>query len=205
MALTQSNDEVIRICDEWARNFCPPNVIPNENNAKLIVEHCFAKHGIVSISGLSQSAQDLGAALDLVPEPPKLTPQQKLEQAAAKEQARQRKDYLDSIRQQESFEDRVRVDEAKKKSEKATKDQADAKNQLELAVAAYQAYGLGRVDYLATETVQKDLRGVFITVKGKRDYVRTLEFVKRVLSLLPDHPKMGDVQRVVESLRSEIA
>jgi hypothetical protein len=48
----QSNDELIRVLDEWGRKFCPPNVVKNAKNAQLIAEHCLKKYGIVTISGL---------------------------------------------------------------------------------------------------------------------------------------------------------
>ena len=68
----QSDEELIRVMDEWVRNFCPPNVVKNERNVTLIGDRCVAKYGLVSISGLTEAAHELGAAnLELIPEPPK--------------------------------------------------------------------------------------------------------------------------------------
>ncbi len=48
--------------------------------------------------------------------------------------------------------------------------------------------------------VQNELR----TVKVGNDFVRTLAVVRQIITELPDHPKMGDVARVVESLNARL-
>jgi hypothetical protein len=198
----QSNEEIIRVMDEWVRNFCPPNVVKNAKNAQLIAEYCLKKHGVLTISGLTEAAHELGAAhLELVPPPP--APKVKTaDELAAEEHERQYLDYLESVKPQPNFEDRVKAEQAKRQTAEATKAQADAKGQIELAIAGYQCYrvnGAG-IDHAATEVIQKELRGVGVG----NDFVRTLAVVRQIIQELPDHPKMGDVGRVVESLHARL-
>jgi hypothetical protein len=162
-----------------------------------------AQFGVVTAGGLTKAYNALRDSLDLVVVAQPKQPTS--EELAQQEILKQHRDYMESIKPQPSFEDRVKTEQAKRLAEQATKAQADAKNQLEVTIANYQAYGLGRVDFLATEMVQKELSRLFITVAGKRDYVRSLEFVRRVITELPDHPRQGDVQKVVDSLRVQLA
>src|SRR5260370_42247904 len=77
--------------------------------------------------------------------------------------------------------------------------------QLAVAISGYQCYRIngGGIDYSATEMVQKELSTVVSRLpNGQRDYVRNLVVVRQIIQELPDHPKMGDVARVVESLNA---
>src|ERR1700732_5276846 len=99
MAL-QSNEEMLRIADEWIRNFRPSNLVPSTKNAELILAECLNKHGIISISGMTEAAHAVAAQLELYPD----APQPKVKTAdelAAEEIAKQHRDYMDSIRPQE--------------------------------------------------------------------------------------------------------
>jgi len=53
---------------------------------------------------------------------------------------------------------------------------------------------------LAKQTVQRELR----TVKCGNDAVRTLAVVRQIIQELPDHPKSGDVARVVQCLNARL-
>jgi hypothetical protein len=203
----QSNEEIIRVMDDWARNFCPPNVVKNAKNAQLIAEHCMKKHGILTISGLTEAAHELGAAnLELVPAPP--VPKMKTaDELAAEEIAKQHRDYMKSIAPQPNFEDRVKAEQAKRQTAEATKAQTDAKSQLAVAISGYQAYrvnGAG-IDYGTTEMVQKELSTVVSRFpNGQRDYVKNLVVVRQIIQELPDHPKMDDVARTLETLNARL-
>jgi hypothetical protein len=97
MALHQSDGEIIRTIDDWVRNFCPPNVVKNAKNVQLIGDHCLAKHGFVSISGLTEAAHELGAGnLELVPEPKKLTADEQAAIFQKKEFARIQRETLEN-------------------------------------------------------------------------------------------------------------
>ena len=206
MAL-QSNDELIRVADDFFRNFCPPNLVKDgpsgTKNAEAIISRCLQKHGVVTAGSLTEAAHELAAEgkLALIPEPP-ATKVKTVDELAAEEHKRQYLDYLESIKPQESFEVRVRAETAKKNAEKLAKAQADAKGQLELAISGYQCYRLNGagIDYAATEMAQKEL----LTVKVGNDFVRTLAVVRQIILELPDHPRSGDVARVVESLNARL-
>jgi hypothetical protein len=202
MAL-QSKDEMLRIADEWVRNFCPPNLITEgeagSKNAALISQKCYDDQGgIISISGLTNAAHALAAKglLALKPTVVELTQAQKDELAAKQQMDRQQRDYLASIAPQESFEDKVNAEQARKAKEAADKAQHNAEHDIKMTIDGYQCYGVGRVDFPATEQAQKELYAVVLYKDGKRDPIATLREVKRIISELPDHPKLGDVERL---------
>ncbi len=201
--LVQTKDELIRVVDEWIRNFKPSDFIESHNNGKRMVDYCLDKVGAVSITGLTQAYEVLKAAgvLDIIPAAiPKTN-----DELAAEEIARQHRDFMDSIKPQPSFEDHVNTEKAKRLAAEATKTQDDAKGALALAISGYQCYrvnGSG-VDYLATETVQAELSTVVSrNSDGSRDFVRNVVVVRQIIQELPDHPKTGDVARVLEDLNA---
>jgi hypothetical protein len=201
----QSSEDVVRVFDEFIRGFKSPDLILDSQsaeakyNANLLLEYVVKKHGWVSITSLQEADQALGVKLYRTP-PPKVKTQ---DQLAAEENARMARDFMASIAPQPSFDAKVAADEAQHQAAEAVKAQEDAKGHLAVAIAGYQCYrmnGAG-VDYTATEMVQKELRGVRV---GK-DFVRTLAVVRQIIQELPDHPKMGDVARVVERLNEAAA
>lgn len=203
--MSQTIEEAKRIAQDWAHNFAPEDLVQNAKNAGMLVEYCVINFGVITAGNLNKAYASLHDQLDLIPPVPAVVPKTS-EQLAAEEIARQHADYMKSIAPQESFDAKVARDKATKQKAADDKAQLDAKASLKMKIGSYQAYGLGRVDYLATEMVQKELSKLFITVTGKRDYVRTLEFVSRVINELPDHPRTAfDVQRVVESLNAQLA
>ena len=147
----------------------------------------------MTISALQAADKELGDQLYRTPKP-KLKSANEL---AAEENAKMHRDFMKSIAPQPSFEEKVQADKKKRLAAEAAKAQTDAKGRIALAISGYQCYrenGSG-VDYTATEMVQNELR----TVKFGNDMVRTLAVVQQIIQELPDHPKMGDVARVVES------
>jgi hypothetical protein len=152
---------------------------------------------------LSYNALKAAGKLDLIPEPPALKVPS-ADELAEQEALRQNRDYLDSLKPQPDFSERMREVQAKKDKENAKKVQKDAEGQLEVAIAGYQCYRVngGGIDYTATEMVQKELSTVISRVNGKRDFVHNLMVVRQIIQELPDHPKMGDVARVLESLNA---
>jgi hypothetical protein len=156
----QSNDELIRVMDEWVRLYCPLNVVKNSPNITKIGDHCIAKHGVVSIGGLTEAAHELGAAhLDLIPEPKEPTEAEK----AAKLEAKMRKDYANSIAPQSTL-GRQKANQAKAEAEKKAANQKEFANvvsQIECEINNYSVgHASGVLDYSRTESGRATLRGV---------------------------------------------
>jgi hypothetical protein len=206
----QSQEEILRVADDWFRNFCPPNVVKDGSggtkNAELIMGDCLQRHGALTISGMTESVHALAAQGKVAIIPAPTQPKMKTaEELAQEEIVRQNRDYLDSLKPQPDFNEKMREVQRKKDKEKAAKVQKDAEGELAVAISGYQCYrvnGAG-IDYSATEMVQKELRDVVSrNANGKRDYVRNLAVVRQIITELPDHPKMGDVARGIESLNA---
>src|SRR5271155_4745754 len=91
--LQQSNDEVLRIWGNWLMR-APANFINNEATAGLMADFV-GKHygGVVSYAALDAAVEVLGSQIL------KLGPAatEKAEAARVAEQARQQRDYLESI------------------------------------------------------------------------------------------------------------
>jgi hypothetical protein len=157
--MLQSQEEVLRIADEFLRNFRPSNLVPSAANAEKILSRCLNVKGLVSISYMTESAQELAAAgqLELYPEPQQPKPPT-AEELAAKEIARQHRDYIESIKPQPSFEDRVKAEKAKRQAVEAEKAQENAKAQLAVEISGYQCYrGPNQIDYPANRRSEKGL------------------------------------------------
>jgi len=197
-ALQQTQGEILRIFVDWKNLYAPKNLIENDQTASLLVDYVIKHHGgLVSFTALNAAVTALADQV-LKPEPKPLT----LDELAAIENTRMHADYMKSIAPQESFDAKVARDKQKRQAEAASKAQADAKGELARAISGYECYrenGAG-VDYTATEMVQRELA----LVKFGNDMVRTLAVVRRIIQDLPDHPKMGDVARVVEKLNREL-
>jgi hypothetical protein len=195
----QSTEEVLRIFDEWSRHYAPSNFIQNEKNGALLADYILKNYGLVSITYLSLAVSALASQLDLLPEPKKLTVDEQAAIFQAKEFARIQKETLENSI---PFSERVTAEKVKREKEAQIKRQADAKGALVTAIAGYQCYlasGKG-VDYLTTEMVQNELH----TVKAGNDAIRTLAVVQQIIQDLPDHPRQGDVARVVEVLNARL-
>src|SRR5208282_2324099 len=193
--LQQSDAEIFRIAKDWEELYAPANLIRDDKTATLLLEWVIANEGIVSFSGFNHAVAALPQVL--IPEPKAKTS----EELAAEENAKMHRDFMESIKPQESFDEKVTRDKQARLTAQAAKAQSDAKGQIELAISGYQCYRTngGGVDYTSTEMMQRELR----TVKVGSDFVRTLAVIKRIIQELPDHPNMGDVARVVERLNRE--
>ena len=204
MQIVQTQDEVLRLFDEWGMHYAPSNVIQNEKNAKLLADYVFKTYGLMSITYLSLAVSALASQLDLVPEPKQLTPEEKAAIFQKREFARIQKEQLENSK---PFSERVKAENAKRLAEEETKRQADAKGALAIAISGYQCYktnGSG-VDYTTTELMQKELSAVVSrSPNGQRDYVRNLVAVRQIIQELPDHPKMGDVARTLEQINARL-
>jgi hypothetical protein len=202
--MSQTNEEVLRIVDDWGRNLCPADMVQNERNGKLLLDYCWTQFGVVTAGGLTHAYNAVRDKLELVPAPP--APKVKTaEELAQEEILRQNRDYLDSIKPQPDFSAKMREVQRKKDEEKATKAQADAKGQLAVAISGYQCYRISGsgVDYTGTELMQKELSTVVSRLpNGQRDYVRNLAAVRQIISELPDHPQVADVARTLESINA---
>jgi hypothetical protein len=195
----QSQTEVLRVVRDWAELYAPSNLIKDKRTAELLVDWVIKNDGeIVSFSGLNNAVAALGSQV-LTPEPSRA----ELQAAAdAKAEARQRRDWLDSIKPQPSFEARVKADADKRAKESAAKAQKDAAGLIQLAIEGYQCYRIngGGVDYGATEMVRQDLR----TIRFGDDNILTLEAVKAVILELEDHPTLGSATRAVERVNARL-
>jgi hypothetical protein len=154
------------------RNFCPSNLVKDglsgTKNAELIVGRCLQKHGILTISGMTEAAVELGAAHALISEPP--APKVKTaDELAAAEIAKQHRDHMDSIRPQESFDAKVARDKQKRQAAEWAKGQEQARAQLGAAILDYACYrGPNQADVLATEAVQRELKKVRVPAQSAR-------------------------------------
>jgi hypothetical protein len=209
MAL-QSSDETTRIAVEFfERGYCPPNIIKDGelgfNNANAILNECMRRHGLLSISGLQESAYSLGAEgkLALIPPPPSapaLTPTQIRERQAQEALDRQRRDYIESTKPQPDFMAKVAVANKAKEEADAAKAVDATLNELEAVVNAYQCYGLGSVDFSGTEMVKKAIRSLPIYVNRRQNPKVALKRVRDIISNIPDHPRNGDLEAVNQRL-----
>jgi hypothetical protein len=195
----QSTEEVLRIFDEWSRHYAPSNFIQNEKNGALLADYILKNYGLVSITYLSLAVTAIASQLDWVPEPKRLTVDEQAAIFQAKEFARIQKETLENSI---PFSERVTAEKVKREKEAQIKSQTDARGQLAVAISGYQAYRIngGGIDYGTTEMVQKELRGV----KCGQNHCRTLAVVQQIIQELPDHPRQGDVARVVEVLNARL-
>jgi hypothetical protein len=99
---------------------------------------------------MSAACDELGAALDWIPEPPVVSAAEKQRLAAEKWEKKKERDRLDSLKHRQSWDDKVAKDKAEKAKAAAEKSQTDAKNDLALAISGYQFFrqraSLGHAD-----------------------------------------------------------
>ncbi len=187
--MLQSHDEVLRIADEWLRNFRPSNLVPSKKNAEKILVRCLDVKGLVSITYMSESAQELAAAgqLELYPEPqqPKeLTQEEKAAEFQKRQFTRHQKDQLENS--EAAFFERVKRAEEAKKLEREAQEQAAAEVALNNEILRYECYsGPNRIDHSKSEAFRKDLFKIEVRRNGKRDAKLTLATVREAISNLP--------------------
>lgn len=186
----QSNDELIRLADEFFRNFCPSDLVKDgpsgAKNAELIMGHSLQKHGIVSISSMTESTQELASAgyLALIPPPKKLTLD---EQAAIFQQKELKRIQREQLENAVPFQDRAAAAEKDKKNAETEKArQASAWKERDRLIDNYSInLGPGRIDHTRSEYFKEKLRGVKAMRNGTMDWVVVLKTVQEALSNLP--------------------
>jgi hypothetical protein len=202
--MIQSNDEILRVFDEWGRNFAPSNFVQNEKNAKLLFDHVVKMHGVVSISGLNEAVNALAGQLDLTPLQKKTREQILAEHQAderarhareveesKKQQARSRREYQESLKHQTV----KGVQEINAESAAAAKNAADAKelqtikSKIAREISDYLAgHPSGRTNYSLTEHGRNKLNkeaGNYQAVTVVAEANRVLENVRAAKSRLP--------------------
>jgi hypothetical protein len=187
MALQTSN-ELIRVADEWFRNFCPSNLVKDgpsgTKNAELILGRCLQKYGILTISGMTESAHELGpeGKLTLIPEPKEPTQAE----IAAKLEAKMRRDYLDSLKPQHTLEQQKLSQERLDSNKKAAneKELKTLLSQIEREISEHVVgHASGHQDYSRTESERETLLNA-AQLRNVRDVrsIRSIENARRALS-----------------------
>jgi hypothetical protein len=200
MEAQQSNAEVFRIAKDWEELYAPVNLIRDDRTARLLLDWVLDNEQIASFSGFNHAVAALGAQV-LYPDAPPLKVKS-ADELAAEGNARMDKEYQDSLKPQVSWETRVKVETAKRQAEEAAKVQVNAKGRLRTLIDSYECYktnGAGK-DFPSTEMVRQELRGL----KCGNDFVRAVAELQQILQELPDHPRQGDVARVVASLNARL-
>jgi hypothetical protein len=108
---TQTLSEVKRIALDWQELYAPANLIRDARTAGLLVEWVLANEQIVSFSGFNHAVEALAAEV-LYQDAPKKS----AAQIAAEGNAKMFKDYQDSLKPQPSFDERVKVETAKRQA-----------------------------------------------------------------------------------------
>jgi len=174
--MLQSKEEVLRIFDEWGRNFAPANIILNEKNAKLLAEYVLSKYGLVSISYLTEAANALASQLDRVPEAKPKTQEEIAAEFQAKELKRIERERAENAK---PFDHGRKVQESVDAKE-AAKRQATAQAQIDHLVHSYSVNaGPGRIDHAKSDAGRAALRGIKIHRNGKYDAVLTLRVLQQ--------------------------
>jgi len=194
MAL-QTNDEMIRVADEWFRLFCPPNLVKDgtsgKKNAELIMERCLQKYsGILTISGMTEAVHELGAAhLDLISEPKQLTQEEKAALFQKREFERIQREQLENA---VPFQDRMAAAEkAKREAELETQRQATAWKKRNSLISDFSvSAGPSRIDEACTQYFRNQLLQVLAKKNGQPDWVVTLAKVEEALRNMNDDEKL---------------
>ncbi len=194
----QSNDEALRIFDEWSRLFAPPNLILNEKNGLLLADYVLKTYGIFSISYLTEAANALASQLDLVPEPPKKTQEQLAAEFQAREYARIQREAAENAK---PFDHGKKVQESLDAKE-AAKLQATAQSQIDHLIHNYSvnASTPGRIDHGKSDSNRAILRNIKIQRGGKYDAVLTLRVLQQAHMF--DTPK--EIVRAAEKAKMGI-
>src|ERR1700722_15088094 len=178
MQIVQTQDEVLRLFDEYQRGgYAPSDLILDGDNGKTMFDFVIAKWGVISITYLREAEQLLGGKLKRTKAPT----QAEIEaERVAKGNARMRKDYLDSRRPQQTLEQQktaqARLDSNKKAA--AEKELKSINSQIEREISEHSANhpSMG-IDYAKTESERDTLRRV------RDEHNRTtIEGAKRALS-----------------------
>lgn len=178
----QSKEEILRVFDEWGRNFAPSNFIQNEKNAKLLADYVLSKYGLVSISYLNEAVKTLTSQLDWVPQMTAKTLEDQAAKFAAREAKRIEREKLEN-NSKWLDEARAKADHDKER-EKVAKMQADYKTRLESLIGMFAVNSSipGRVDYSRTNSLKEKFSKVRVPGKdGKTDWLLTFQRVEKMM------------------------
>ena len=161
----------------WRNKFAPKNLIDSDKTAQLLAEYVAANYeGIVSIETLNAAAAALGTQV-VTPEP---SQREKDAARAAKEQARQRRDYQDSIKQRSVTEvQKINSQDADAaKAVRDAKELATLKSEIAREIGNYiVGHPSGGTNYSATEEGRSKLQ----KVAGAYPLLKTVAEAKAVL------------------------
>jgi predicted nucleic acid-binding Zn-ribbon protein len=181
--------QVMKVFAEYERAFKATDLITSGkegvHNANLLLNYLMEYFGgVITVPNIIAAEKTLGAKLFRVK--PKTVAEIAQEQAE-KAEARMRRDYLDSIRQQPSFEERVKsVEKAEQEAKAEEKRQQVAQREINRLIDSYTInLGPGRLDHARAEYFQDQLRQIKVKKNGKYDAVLTLKKVREALSKLP--------------------
>jgi hypothetical protein len=191
----QSNDELIRVADEWFRNFCPPNLVKEgaagARNAQLIAERCLT-HNVLTISTMTEAARELAAEgkLALIPQVKQPTPAEIAAEQAKKAEQRMRRDYLESLKPQRVLDvQKLNADKAATaKAESTQKELRGLEAQISREIEDYSASHPMGIDYSRTESGRSTLREVLSqhpnrnTVEKAKQALEAVRNAKRQLN-----------------------
>jgi hypothetical protein len=184
MQIVQETHEVIRLFDEWGRNFAPKDFVQNQRNGKMMIDYVMKTYGIVSISYLIATEKALGAQLDRTPPEKVPTLDEKAAEFQKREFTRHQKDQLENS--EAAFFERAKRAEEAKRLEKEAKEQADAAVQINNEILRYECYrGPNQIDHGKSDGFRKDLLRIEVRRNGKRDAKLTSEAVRKAVSNLP--------------------
>lgn len=152
----QSNDEVLRIWDEWSRNFAPAGLVLNEKNAVALCKHLgVVNGGVVSISGLTDAVKAIAGQLDWVKQK---TQKELFIEAQQKEKERNRRDQLENQPKPAEYIPPTKnfsPAEVARRVEKDKKDESALK-QARAVIASYTPTCSSGVDHGEREAAQKE-------------------------------------------------
>jgi predicted nucleic acid-binding Zn-ribbon protein len=181
--------QVMKVFAEYERAFKATDLITSGkegvNNANFLLNYLTEYFGgVITVPNIIAAERALGAKLFRVK--PRTAAEIQQEQAE-KAEARMRQDYLDSIKQQPSFEERMKsVEKSAQEAKAEEKRQQVAQREINRLIDSYTInLGPGRLDHARAEYFQDQLRQIKVKKNGKYDAVLTLKKVREALSKLP--------------------
>jgi hypothetical protein len=173
----QSQEEILRLFDEYGRGFAPSDFLFTEHNASAMFNYVSEKYGgLFSVSYLIEAEKALGVQLQRKPQPKEPTQAE----IAAKGEARMHRDWLESLKPQTTlYQQKLgqnRLDENKKAAD--AKELKSINSKIENEVGNFSVgHASGHQDYSRTDSGKQTLR----EVRDKHDR-QTIEGARRALS-----------------------
>ena len=151
----QSQEEILRLFDEYGRGFAP-SFLFTEHNASAMFNYVLEKYGLFSISYLIEAEKTLGVQLQRKKEPTKA-------EIAAKLEAKMHRDWLASIAPQNTLvQEKMgqdRLDAGKRAMNE--KELKNINSQIENEVGNFSVgHASGHQDYSRTDSGKEILRSV---------------------------------------------